>query len=57
MLSLVRLATRAPEGLGELLGEDLIVIRRQGELALWRIGTRPGDSRAAPLPEIGCGVE
>ena len=26
MLSLVRLATRMPEGLGELLGEDLIVI-------------------------------
>ncbi len=27
MLSLVRLATRAPEGLGELLAENLIVIR------------------------------
>ena len=30
MLSLVRLATRAPEGLGELLSEDLIVIHRRG---------------------------
>ena len=27
MLPLVRLATRVPEGLGELLDEDLIVIR------------------------------
>lgn len=26
MLSLVRLATRLPEGLGELLGEDLTVV-------------------------------
>ncbi len=28
MLSLVRLAIRAPEGLGQLLNEDLIVIHR-----------------------------
>ena len=27
MLSLVRFATRVPEGLGELLGEELIVVR------------------------------
>ena len=29
MLSLVRLATRMPEGLGELLNEDLIVVHRR----------------------------
>ena len=28
MLSLVRLASRLPEGLAELLGEDLVVIHR-----------------------------
>ncbi len=29
MLSLVRFATRVPEGLGELLGEELIVVRSE----------------------------